>query len=75
VKVFVADGTGAIGGHAFAALVGAGHDETALAHGTMSAKESTMINQLLGDPAGALALAIAPGPVRNSLHLGAPPTR
>jgi hypothetical protein len=48
------------------ALVSAGHDVTALAHGTMSAKESTMINQLLGDPAEllvyALALAIAAGP-------------
>src|SRR5215831_14635720 len=79
MRVFVAGGTGAIGGHAVPALVSAGHQVSALARSPASADQlrrqgAAPVEVSLFDPSG-LARALAGCAVVVNLATAIPPMR
>jgi nucleoside-diphosphate-sugar epimerase len=79
MKIFVAGGTGAIGRHAVPALVGAGHDVTAVARsdhkaGALSAQGATPVRVSIFD-AEALAPVVAGHDAVVNIATHVPPTR
>src|SRR5215217_443607 len=79
MKVFVAGGTGAVGGHAVPALVQQGHTVTALARtpekaAALAAQQATPVSVSLFDPS-ALAAAFAGHDAVVNLATAIPPMR